>query len=175
MKLIHAPSGVAIRKIQQEDRETLVALANNPNIANNLRDDFPHPYTHDEADLFIEHAQSAHPTKRFCIEKDGVYVGNIGLHSQDDIYQRSAEIGYFIGEPYWGKGIATQAVKIIVDYGFSQLNIHRIFAGVFSYNEASRKVLENAGFKSEGVSKDAVFKNGIFYDEWKFARINPYK
>lgn len=173
MKLIHTPSGVAIRKIQQEDRETLVALANNTNIANNLRDDFPHPYTQDEADLFIQHAQSAHSTKRFCIEKDGIYVGNIGLHPQEDVYQMSAEIGYFIGEPYWGKGIATQAVKIIVDYGFDQLDIHRIFAGVFSYNKASKKVLENAGFEFEGISKDAIYKNGVFYDELRFARINP--
>lgn len=173
MKLIHAPSGVALRKIQHEDRRTLVTLANNPNIAYNLRDDFPHPYSLEDADHFIYHAQKASPTKRFCIEKNGTYVGNIGLHPQEDIYQKSAEIGYFIGEPFWGQGIGSEAVKLMVAYGFEQLNFHRIFAGVFSYNEGSKRILEKAGFSFEGSAKDAVFKNGVFYDEWRFGIINP--
>ena len=173
MKLIHASSGIALRKIQIEDRERLVTLANNPKVANNLRDGFPHPYTLEDADQFIENAQAASPTLRFCIEKEDVYVGNIGIHPQDDIYRRNAEIGYFIGEPYWGQGIASQAVKIIVDYGFQQLDYHRIFAGVFSYNLASKKVLENAGFTFEGASIDAVFKHGKLYDELRYAIINP--
>ncbi|GAB5416648.1 MAG: hypothetical protein Crog4KO_21370 [Crocinitomicaceae bacterium] len=173
MKLLHAPSGVALRKIQKEDRKTLVALANNAKVANNLRDDFPHPYTLEDADHFIHHAQKAHPTKRFCIEKNGIYVGNIGLHPQEDIYKMSAEIGYFIGEVYWGQGIVTEAIKLIVAYGFDQLDIHRIFAGVFSYNLASKKALENAGFQFEGTLKDAVFKNGTYYDELRYALIHP--
>lgn len=173
MKLLHSPSGVALRKIQYEDRETLVALANNPNIADNLLDDFPHPYTLEDADQFIHQAQKAEPTKRFCIEKNGVYVGNIGLHSQEDIYRMSAEIGYFIGEPHWGQGIASQAIKLIVAYGFEQLDIHRIYAGVFDYNEASKKALLNAGFHCEGTSKDAVYKNDTFYDEIRYSLINP--
>lgn len=173
MKLIHASSGVALRKIQVEDRDQLVKLANNPKVANNLRDDFPHPYTVEDADHFIKHAQAANPTLRFCIEKDGVYVGNIGIHPQEDVYKRNAEIGYFIGEPFWGQGIASQAVKMIVDYGFQQLDYHRIFAGVFSYNSASKKVLENAGFTFEGASRDAIFKNGELYDELRYAIINP--
>lgn len=172
MKLIHAQSGVALRKIQKEDAETLVSLANNVKIAQNLRDGFPSPYTFDDALKFIDDAQSVQPTKRFCIEKDGIYVGNIGLHPQDDIYRMNAEIGYFIGEPYWGQGIATQAVKMITAYGFNQLNIHRIFAGVFSYNDASRKVLENAGFEFEGRSKEAVYKKGKYYDELRYAILN---
>jgi len=170
---MHTPTGVALRKIQVEDRERLVELANNPNIANNLRDDFPHPYTIEDADHFIKHAQSAQPTLRFCIEKDGIYVGNIGIHPQEDIYRRSAEIGYFIGEPHWGQGIASQAVKMIVEYGFQQLNYHRIFAGVFSYNQASKKVLEKAGFTYEGASIQAVYKGGELFDELRFAVINP--
>ncbi len=173
MKLLHTPSGVALRKIQKEDRKTLVALANNPKVANNLRDDFPHPYTLEDADHFIYHAQKAHPTKRFCIEKNGIYVGNIGLHPQEDIYKMSAEIGYFIGEEYWGQGIVTEAIKLIVAYGFNQLDLHRIFAGVFSYNHASKKALENVGFQFEGTSKDAVFKNGTYYDELRYSLINP--
>ncbi|MDB2656417.1 GNAT family N-acetyltransferase [Crocinitomicaceae bacterium] len=173
MKLLHSESGVALRKIQVEDRERLVVLANNPKVANNLRDDFPHPYTIEDADQFIMHAQAASPTLRFCIEKDGLYVGNIGIHPQEDIYLRNAEIGYFIGEGHWCQGIASQAVKMIVDYGFQQLDYHRIFAGVFSYNIASKKVLENAGFEYEGASIEAVYKNGEFFDELRFAIINP--
>jgi RimJ/RimL family protein N-acetyltransferase len=173
MKLVHSESGIVLRTIQFKDRERLVFLANNPKVANNLRDDFPHPYTIEDAEHFIKHAQAADPALRFCIEKEGVYVGNIGVHPQEDIYQRSAEIGYFIGEPFWGQGIATQAVKLIVEYGFHQLDYHRIFAGVFAYNGASRKVLENAGFQFEGASIDAIYKNGKFYDELRFARINP--
>lgn len=102
MKLLHPQSGVALRKIQIEDRERLAHLANNPNVANNLLDDFPHPYSIEDADQFIKHAQAASPTLRFCIEKDGEYVGNIGLHPKEDVYKRSAEIGYFISEEHWG-------------------------------------------------------------------------
>ncbi len=173
MKLIHPTGGVALRKIKFEDRERLVSLANNPNVANNLRDDFPHPYTIDDADQFIKHARSAEPTLRFCIEKDGLYVGNIGLHPQEDVYKRNAEIGYFIGEDFWGQGIASQAVQLIVAYGFEQLDFHRIFAGVFSYNSASKKVLENAGFTFEGASIEAVYKNGELHDELRYAKLNP--
>lgn len=173
MKLLHPQSGVALRKIQIEDRERLAHLANNPNVANNLLDDFPHPYSIEDADQFIKHAQAASPTLRFCIEKDGEYVGNIGLHPKEDVYKRSAEIGYFIGEEHWGQGIATHAVQLIVAYGFEQLDIHRIYAGVFSYNSASKKVLEKAGFDFEGASKEAIYKNGQLYDELRFAILNP--
>jgi len=172
MKLTHKPTGVALRQIQKEDANALVSLANNTKIALNLRDGFPSPYTLDDAMKFIDDAHSVQPTTRFCIEKNGVYVGNIGLHPQDDIYRMNAEIGYFIGEPFWGQGIATQAVKMMTVYGFDQLNIHRIFAGVFSFNEASKKVLINAGFTFEGVSKDAIFKEGLFYDEFRYAKLS---
>ena len=173
MNLVDTTTGISLRRILESDRGRLATLANNPNIACNLRNDFPHPYTLEHADKFIENASTATPTLRFCIEKNSLYVGNIGLHPQEDIYERNAEIGYFIGEPHWGQGIATQAVKLIVNYGFKELDIHRIFAGVFSYNSASRKVLENAGFIFEGASKDAVYKNGKYHDELRFAIINP--
>lgn len=173
MKLNDSQAHVTIRQITSADRDALVLLANNVKVANNLRDDFPHPYTLKDAENFILHANKTVPIRRFCIEFNGDYVGNIGLHPQDDVYARSAELGYFIGEPYWGKGIATSAVKLIVNYGFEVLGIHRIYAGVFSYNKASSKVLEKAGFTFEGISKDAVCKNGQFFDEIRYAKINP--
>ncbi|MFK7786531.1 MAG: GNAT family N-acetyltransferase [Crocinitomicaceae bacterium] len=172
MKLIDEHTGISLREFRSEDKARLIELANNANIANNLRDGFPHPYTLEAAEQFIKDSQSSNPTTRFCIEKDGVYVGNIGLHPDTDIYRMNAEIGYFVGEPYWGKGIASQAVKLMVTYGFDHLNVHRIGGGVFSYNVASAKVLENAGFEYEGKLKQAVFKNGVFYDELRYGIVS---
>ena len=173
MKLINAHSGVTLREFESTDIDRLVELANNSSIASNLRDGFPHPYTNEAAEKFIKDAQEANPPRRFCIEKNGIYVGNIGLHPDMDIYRMNAEIGYFIGEPFWGQGIASQAVKMMVDYGFRMLKMNRIEAGVFDYNIASRKVLENAGFEYEGTAKQSVLKNGTFHDEFKFAILNP--
>ncbi|MDG1331220.1 MAG: GNAT family protein [Crocinitomicaceae bacterium] len=133
-----------------------------------MRDGFPHPYTIEAAEKFIADTQSTHPPTRLCIEKDGVYVGNIGLHPSTDIYRKNAEIGYFIGENFWGQRIASQAVIMMVDYGFEKLQINRIEAGVFDYNIGSRKVLENAGFQYEGTSRQSVFKNGKYHDELKY-------
>lgn len=172
MKLTDEHSGVSLRKFRNEDRDRLIELANNANIANNLRDAFPHPYTIDAANKFLSDAQSANPTTRFCIEKNGVYVGNIGLHPDSDIYRMNAEIGYFVGEPYWGQGIASQAVKLMVSYGFDHLKLHRIEAGVFSYNTSSAKVLENAGFQFEGTLKHGLIKNGEYYDEYRYGIVN---
>ena len=172
MKLTDLQTGITLREFRNDDRDALIELANNVNIANNLRDGFPHPYTIEAASKFLSDAQSANPATRLCIEKDGIYVGNIGLHPDSDIYRMNAEIGYFIGERYWGQGIASQAVKMMVLYGFEQLKLHRIEAGVFSHNIASTKVLENAGFSFEGKLKDAVFKNGKFYDELLYGIVN---
>ncbi len=175
MTFTNPETGVSLRKFKLEDKQGLIELANNPNIAKNLRDGFPHPYTEEDADNFIQSSIESEPTTRFCIEKNGAYVGNVGLHPDSDIYRKNAEIGYFIGEPFWGQGIASQAIKMMVEYGFKELKLHRIQAGVFDYNVASRKVLENAGFEYEGTAKEAIFKHGKFYDELKFGILNPYE
>lgn len=175
MRLTSSNSNVSLRTLKSSDVTNVVRLANNAKIAANLRDAFPFPYTEKDAESFIEAAQSANPPFRFAIEKDGAYAGNIALHVQDDVYQKSAEIGYFIGEPFWGQGIATEAVKLIVDYGFETLGVHRIFAGVFSINPASARVLEKAGFSFEGRLKDAVFKNGVLCDELRYAILSDAK
>lgn len=169
MRITSSDHTISLRTLEPGDVQNVVSLANNPKIAANLRDAFPHPYTEKDAEAFIEAARSANPPFRFAIEKDGHYVGNIALHVQDDVYQKSAEIGYFVGEPYWGQGIGTEAVKLIVDYGFTTLGVQRIFAGVFSTNPASARLLEKAGFSFEGASKNAVFKNGVLCDELRYA------
>lgn len=168
-------SGVSLRRFTLEDKPSLIKMANNWNIVKNLSDAFSQPYTEEDADQFIQSSIDVVPTTRFCIEKNGEYVGNIGLHPDSDIYRKNAEIGYFIGEAFWGQGIATQAIKMMVEYGFKELKIHRIQAGVFDYNGASRKVLEKAGFEYEGTAKDGVFKDGKFYDELKFGILNPFE
>ncbi|MBN1927805.1 MAG: GNAT family N-acetyltransferase, partial [Prolixibacteraceae bacterium] len=149
---------VSIRPFRKSDAPRLAELANNKKIFDNLRDGFPHPYTLADAEKFIEIFQDQKPVQVFAIEYEGEYAGNIGLHVGEDVYRKSAEIGYFLGEPYWNKGIMTKAVKLIVEYGFKHLDIVRIYTGVFDYNHASQKVLEKCGFTKEAVFKKAIYK-----------------
>ena len=99
------------------------------------------------------------------------YVGNISLSLGTDVYRKSAEIGYFIGEPFWNKGIATKAVNLITEWGFKQLDIVRIHTGVFEYNISSQHVLEKCGFVKEAIFKKSIYKNGEIHDEIRFAKI----
>ncbi len=160
---------VRLRHFVPGDAEHLAEIANNPKIAANLRDGFPSPYTLEDAQKYIADAMTANPTIRFAIEWNGEHVGNVGIFPGDDIYRLSAEIGYFVAEPYWGKGIATEAIKQIVEYGFSSLGMVRIYAGVFEYNPASMKVLEKCGFQKEGIARKALIKNGKIWDEHRYA------
>lgn len=162
---------VTLRNFKPEDKFRMAELADNEKIAINLRDAFPHPYGLSDAEEFISMCIGQVPTEVFAIEYNGEYVGNIGLHKQSDVYSKSAELGYFIGEPYWNRGITTRAVKLICDYGFRELDIVRIYSGVFEYNLPSQRVLEKCGFVKEAVLKSAVFKNGLIYDEIRYALI----
>ena len=103
---------------------------------------------------------------------DGV-VGGIGIVQQSDIYQLNAEIGYWLGEPYWNTGIMTEAVRAMVDYTFANFKVLRIYAGVFDYNIASMRVLEKAGFHKEAIHEKAFFKNGKVLDEHLFVLTKP--
>lgn len=160
---------VTLRPLRIDDATQVAALANNAKISRNMRDGFPHPYSMKNAEDFIAYTRKSDPVTIFAIECDGAYVGNVGLHPCEDVYRMSAEIGYFIGEPFWNKGIATKAISLAVEFGFDSLGLNRIHAGVFSFNEASVRVLEKCGFQREGVSREAVFKEGAFYDEIRFA------
>ena len=162
-----------LRKFQESDADQMAELLNNRNILDNLRDMIPYPYDAKDALEFIESCQQEAPQITFVIDIDGLPIGVIGLVLQEDIYKKSAEIGYWLGEPYWNHGYMTKAIGLMVDYGFNKLDLTRIFAGVFEYNKASRKVLEKAGFKFEGVFEKAVIKNGKLVDEYRYAVINP--
>lgn len=162
---------VTIRCFRHDDKYRMAELADNEKIAVNLRDAFPHPYTVSDAEQFITMCLGLDPAQVFAIEYNNEYVGNIGLHKQTDVYGKSAELGYFIGEPYWNKGITTRAVNLACDYGFRELDIVRIFSGVFEYNLPSQRVLEKCGFVKEAVLKAAVCKNGNIYDEIRYAKV----
>lgn len=106
----------------------------------------------------------------FAIEYNKQFCGMVGLLGQSDVYKKTAEIGYWIGEPYWNKGIATVAVKLLTVYGFDQLDVIRIHAGIFEYNIGSMKVLTKNGYEKEGVFKKSILKDGKIYDEHRFSK-----
>lgn len=163
---------IKLRRLTLSDKNRLAELADNSKIAINLRDGFPHPYTVDDAVKFIENFGVQNPQQVFAIEYDGEYVGNIGLHKGTDVYRLSAEIGYFLGEPYWNKGIITRAVNLICDYGFKNLDIVRIYAGIFEFNTASMRVLEKCGFKRESVAEKAICKKGAIWNEIRYVKLS---
>lgn len=159
-----------LRPWQLSDAESLVKHANNPKIAQFLTDGFPHPYTIEHAHSFIQMASQLQPTQIFAIVVDDEAIGSIGLHLQSDIMCKNIELGYFIGEDFWGKGIATEAIRKIVDYGFDNFEVIRIFARPFGNNLASQKVLEKAGFVLEARIEGNIYKNGGFLDELIYAK-----
>ncbi len=158
-----------LRPFNLNDLDSLIEYANNYKIAANLTNQFPHPYTRESGEAFIKMATEQSPPTILAIEINGRASGGIGLHIQTDIHIKNAELGYWLAEPYWGKGIMTKAVKHMVNYGFKNLNITRIFARPFGTNIASQKVLKNAGFVLEGKFKGTIYKNGEYLDELIYA------
>ena len=162
---------VRLRPLRYADREIIANLANNKKIWNNVRDMFPHPYTLAEADKFLDMVKLQEPLITFAIEYEFQFCGVIGMVLQKDVYRKSAEIGYWIGEPFWGKGITTKALSLATQYAFETLELERLFANIFEGNEASKKVLEKCGFQLEGIGRKAVFKNNRFLDEWRYGKL----
>lgn len=160
-----------LREWTREDREQLVRLANNREIAKQLRDLFPHPYTPVEADHWLRVKNKNPLAKNYAIEYHGELAGGCGLYRREDVYRLSAEIGYWIGEPFWNRGIATEAIRLLVEQCRRQFpDIIRIYAEVFSTNKASMRVLEKNGFREEAIRQKAVYKNGMILDDhvWVF-------
>lgn len=168
------PIEVKLRELHLSDKSQLAKLANNKNIRDNLRDTFPYPYSESDAEFFITLVTKEKPKQNFGIEYDGNLCGVIGIVIQKDVYRKSAEIGYWIGESFWDQGIATKAIKLITKYGFENLKLVRIQAGVFEFNTASMKALEKNGYKKEGIFKKAIFKNDKVIDEHKYFKLNEF-
>ena len=160
-----------LRTFRTSDARSLAFYANNPNVAENLRDAFPHPYTIGDADNFIRTVSSNPKNIILAIEIHGEAVGAIGIYPQEDVYRKNAELGYWLGEPFWGQGIMTEAAYALVPLAFNHLSIHRIFSNVFEHNLASMKVLEKCGFTREAVHRKAIIKHGNILDELVFAKV----
>lgn len=151
------------------DLDNLVRYANNYKIAKNMSDGFPYPYTIEAGKAFIENMASNPNNLVFAININGEAVGAIGVHPQTDIHRKNAEMGYWLAEPFWGKGITSGAIKEIVEIAFKNFDINRIFARPFGSNLASQKVLEKAGFKLEARFEKTLIKSGELEDELVYA------
>ena len=165
---------VLIRPWKESDIDNLVKYADNINIWNNLRNYFPHPYTIEHAQSWITSSEAAIPMINFAIEFEGEAIGGIGLIFNTDVYVLSAEIGYWIGESFWGKGIATEAIRQMTEYSFYYFDIVRIYAEVFENNKASMRALEKNGYYLEGVRRKSVFKNNVLMDDYIWVKLRGY-
>lgn len=134
-----------------------------------MRDRFPHPYTRADAEQWISLARHQEPQTRFAIEVRGEAVGGIGLELGSDIERRSAEIGYWLGEEFWGRGIVTAAVRVVTRYGVDALSLTRIFAVPFADSSGSRRILEKCGYVREGMVRRSAVKEGVVIDQILYA------
>jgi RimJ/RimL family protein N-acetyltransferase len=157
---------VTIRQWDWSDTALLSKLINNRKIWDNVRDYLPHPYTLRDADMFLSRQIGVEPVTNFAILYGGALAGGIGYIPKEDVYKCSAEIGYWVGEPYWGRGVATAAIGQVVGKIREQSpQVVRIYAEVFETNKASMRALEKNGFRLEGIRKKSVIKNGIIMND----------
>lgn len=162
---------VTLRKLSINDTQQIAKLLNNKRIWDNLTDSVPYPYTLDDAEWFIDFECKDKQLTAFAILYKEEFCGIISLTRQADIYRMNAELGYWVGEPFWGKGIASEAIRKVLQIGFGEIKLERIFAGVFDFNKPSMRVLEKNGFKQEGIFRNAVLKNNQLMDEYIFAKL----
>ena len=158
-----------LRRLCLADAPVLARLANNKKIWDNVRDRMPYPFQLQDAEVFINNVtQHDNALVRAIVLPDQVFVGTVGLHLQDYPYEGSAELAYWLGEPFWGGGLASLAVHKLIKLGFNQYDLRRIFARVYSFNKPSVRVLEKNGFRCEAVARAAVLKNNQVWDELTF-------
>jgi len=155
------------------DAASIAAAANDRRIWLQLRDLFPHPYHLTDAENYLGRVASVDPPLSLAIVVDGVAVGGVGLQPMTDVNRRSAEIGYWLGAAYWGRGIATEAVARVTEWAFGAHGLLRIFAQPFAANLASRRVLEKAGYQLEGTMRCSAVKDGEVRDQCLYARLWP--
>lgn len=163
-----------MRNINSIPLHDLQRLADNPKIAANLKDIFPSPYTLDDAREFIRLTKEGLLGNIFGIFSHETFIGVGGIVPQKDVYRNNGEIGYWIGEPFWGKGYASQTVNLLTCYAFNELKLFRVFAGVFSGNLASMKALEKNGYQLDAIVKSAIIKNGQILDEYLYSILSVF-
>ncbi|MGB0917552.1 MAG: GNAT family N-acetyltransferase [Flavobacteriales bacterium] len=154
-----------LRPWSKEDLPSLVNHANNPKIANNLSDGFPHPFTEENGKRFLKIFVESETDLFLCIDVNGEAVGSIGIHSKKDVHRKNAEIGYWLAEPFWGQGILSRAIPQAVNLAFEKFDITKVLACPYGENRGSQRVLEKCGFVLEARLKDNIFKNGRYQDE----------
>ena len=157
---------IQIRDFRLTDVDDLVKYANNYNIARFMRDSFPYPYTETNALNWIEFTKANTSALSYAIANEVELIGGIGAFSQNDVHRFSAEIGFWIGEPFWNQGIISKSLRAFCNYLFSNYEFNRLFANVFEGNDASKRVLEKAGFVLEGTLRKSVTKENKFVDQY---------
>jgi [ribosomal protein S5]-alanine N-acetyltransferase len=162
---------IKLREWRRSDIKDLAKIANNKKIWDNVRDRLPHPYSEKDAKEWIKLVQKQKLVTTFCVEADGEVAGSVGLTLKEDVYRKNVEIGYFIAEKFWGKGVATEAIRQLVSYIENNFDVIRIYAEVFEHNKASMKVLEKNGFHLESVRKKAAIKNNIVLDDYVYVKL----
>lgn len=157
---------ILLRPYQLSDQPALAMMANNPNIANNLKNNFPYPYTLETASKYLHLATQTNPEKllELAIEVDGEFAGAISITFNHDIYCYCCELGYWLGQPYWNKGIMKKSVKLMIDHVFKNYNINIITAKTFATNISSQKVLLANNFKKLIILNNYAYKNNQFRD-----------
>ena len=166
-------SDITIRNIRESDAENLAKYGDNKKIWDNMRDYFPNPYKLEDAISFIKMIQANEPITTFAINYKDELIGIIGYNLQTDIYKHSAEIGYWLAEPFWGRGFISKAIKLAIEHAFSVMDIKRLYTSVFEHNLGSIRVLEKTGFVYEGKGIKAVMKNGEYYNDLRYSLLNP--
>jgi ribosomal-protein-alanine N-acetyltransferase len=159
-----------IREYRPDDAESLAKHANNRRVWLGLRDLFPHPYAIENAHEFLRQATTEKPTTKFCIDLEGATAGGIGIRIGEDVHRHVGQLGYWLGEEFWGRGIMTEAVSEFVIYCFKKFPLHRIYAEAYANNLASARVLEKAGLVLEGRLRKNVVKDGKVLDSLLFAK-----
>jgi len=160
-----------LRPFRDGDQASIARYANNRRVWLNLRDAFPHPYTRSDADAWVRRVGGQAPPTQLGIEVAGEVAGSIGLTLQEDVHRRSAEIGYWLGEPFWGRGLMSEAVLAFTAYALATFDVCRLYATVFEWNPASARVLEKAGYVLEGRLRKSVIKDGQAIDQLLFAYV----
>ena len=168
------PAGkYVIRSFEDHDAAAMAEYVSNPNVTRMLAARFPSPYTERHAKAWIDLCHLEAEPVNFAIAYKNELIGGIGLTVQRGARRRAAEVGFWLAEEYWGKGIATEALQAFTDYAFSQFDLIRLFAYVFEGNVASTRVLEKVGFTFEGTMESSIVKNDRVYAELVYALVRP--
>lgn len=160
-----------LRAWRAADLDPLVRFADNPKIARGLRDRFPSPFTRADGEAWLALMATERTDWRFAVEVDGLACGGLGFHPGEDVHRIAAELGYWLGEPFWGRGILAAALRAVVPRAMERFGLERVWAGVYANNPGSMRALEKGGFAREGLQHRAVIKHGEVLDLVVYARL----